>query len=111
MAKNIKYRDKHTLIGWQKELNKEDFSESSRTRNRKNSREFKRFCFRMSLHDKDWWDCVSENDKYNIWHNWDFNNDKYIRNFPKFLIYVKNTYKIDQSLYRDKKINRLLNDK
>lgn len=111
MAKNTKYRDKHTLIGWQKELDKEDFSESNRTRNRKNSREFKRFCFKMSLRDKDWWDCILDNDKYRIWQDWLCDSSKYIRNFPKFLAYVKNKYKVNQSLYRDKKINRVLNDK
>lgn len=110
MAKNIKYRDKHTLIGWQKELNKEDTSETVRL-GRKKNREAKRFYFKMSLYDKDWWDCISDNDKYRIWQDWLWDGGKHIRNFPKFITYVKNTYKIDQSLYRDKKINRLLNDK
>lgn len=110
MAKNTKYRDKHTLIGWQKELDKEDFSESGRARSRKNSRELKRFCLKMLLYDRDWWDCVSENDRHSIWHDWTWNSGRYIRSFPKFIERVKSIYKVDQSLYRDKKINRLLNE-
>lgn len=107
MTKNTKYKDKHTLIGWQKELDKEDFSESVRERRRKNNKEIKKFCLKMSLYDKDWWDCISESDKNSIWRDWTWNSGKYI---PKFIKKVKKIYKIDQSLYRDKKISRLLNE-
>lgn len=107
MTKNTKYKDKHTLIGWQKELDKEDFSESVRERRRKNNKEIKKFCLKMSLYDKDWWDCISESDKNSIWHDWTWNSGKYI---PKFIKKIKKIYKIDQSLYRDKKISRLLNE-
>lgn len=110
----MKYKDRNTIKSWNKQVDKLDQDDSSRTLRRKRERELTSFSKSICLViDKEWWECVSEDQKYRLYHAWNgikYNNF-YNNNGVKFEDWAKEirkTTEIDKSLYREKTINKLL---
>ncbi len=109
----MKYKDRHTINSWNKsvdrlELKSEWGVHNERNRNtiRKSQRQKQKIFNKIICHvDRDWWECISENDKDRIYSEY-----FYFHRFEDFITCIKNKYKVDMSLYRDKKINKILSN-
>ena len=112
----MRYNDKNTQISWVKQIDKEDEVKSDRNLRRERERGMKEFSHQVCLFtDKDWWDCVTPQQKETLYSTWisvkfrnrfsngDVTLDKWINERKSEVI-------IDKALYREKKINRVIND-
>lgn len=116
----MKYKDRHTLNSWNKQVDKLDEADSQRKRRRKLEREMINFTNSIcSVIDKDWWDCVSSDTKINLYHTWqNLRYRNYFRGvnapeveFEHWAKEIQKTTKIDKALWREKKINKVLDKK
>lgn len=112
----MKYNDRNTLNSWNKQVDKLDQEDSDRKLRRKNERDLNNFSKSICLIvDKDWWDCVSKEQKQMVFHKWQ-NTSYYQRNmgfnksikFEDWVKEIRETTPIDISLYRDKQLQRIL---
>ena len=117
----MKYNDKHTKLLQTKHQDKLDsigtIWATSRSDRREFKREFNKFKTRVILHTNvDLWDCINETDQVGIFNSWRFSHTKLRPNGslkPDFKSWIKNEIKsieIDKHLYRDKVIDRLLDE-
>ena len=118
------YKDKSTARWQRKQLEKEDYSKSDRTLRGEEKRNLEKFRVRVCRYvDRDWWESFTQSEQksiYNSWLNsrneWTYRPTKYTVSEPKdvdFGKWIKKTYsevKPDKSIYRDKKIDRILSD-
>jgi 16S rRNA C967 or C1407 C5-methylase (RsmB/RsmF family) len=111
----MKYKDKNTLNSWNKQVDKLDQEDSDRKLRRKRERDLANFSKSICLViDKDWWDCVSTNQKTTLMYTWQnmrqrslYYNTTCIK-FEDWVKEIKKTTEIDKALYREKTINKLL---
>ena len=112
----MKYKDRMTINSWNKQVDKLDQPDSERKRRRERERDLKDFSQSICLIvDKDWWDCVDEEQKWNMCCDW--SSVRY-RNyhaftpisFKEWLMSIKDTVIINKGLYREKKINKVLGE-
>ena len=119
----MKYNDKSTERWQKRQLEKND-SKSERAQRREEKRNLNKFGVRVCGYvDRDWWESFTQSEQksiYNSWLNsrneWTYRPTKYTVSEPKdvdFGKWIKKTYseiKPDKSIYRDKKIDRILSD-
>jgi hypothetical protein len=112
----MKYIDKNTQRSWSKQLDKEDQSKSDRSLRRERERAMKEFSYAVcSFTDRDWWDCVTFEQKetlYSTWISVNFRNRNVSNpiSLDEWINKRKSEVIIDKALYREKKINRVIND-
>ena len=113
----MRYNDKNTQRSWVKQIEKEDVSKSDRNLRRERERAMQEFSYQVCRFvDKDWWDCVTPQQKetlYSTWISVNFRNrfsNGNIVTLDKWINERKSEVIIDKALYREKKINRVIND-
>jgi len=116
----MKYKDIMTINSWNKQIDKLDQPDSDRKRRRERERELKNFSQSICLIvDKDWWDCVDEKQKWNMFCDWSsvrYRSRCYSHSaftpisFKEWVMNIKETIFIDKGLYREKKINKVLGE-
>ena len=113
----MKYKDRGTINSWNKQVDKLDQPDSERKRRRERERELKGFSESICLIvDKDWWDCVTLKQKEALYSNWSsvkyrsYYNLSVPISFKEWLMSIKDTVIIDKGLYREKKINKVLDE-
>jgi hypothetical protein len=113
----MKYKDRGTINSWNKQIDKLDQPDSDRKRRRERERELKKFSEAICLVvGKDWWDCVTLKQKEALYSNWssvkyrNFYSLSFSISFEEWLMSIKDTVIIDKGLYREKKINKVLDE-
>ncbi len=114
----MRYNDKNTQISWAKQIEKEDISKSDRNLRRERERVMQEFSEKVcDFIDKDWWDCVTPQQKETLYFTWisvkfrnRFSNGGNIVTLDKWINERRSEVIIDKALYREKKINRVIND-
>jgi hypothetical protein len=113
----MKYKDRGTINSWNKQIDKLDQPDSERKRRRERERELKGFSESICLIvDKDWWDCVDEGQKWTICCDWSsvkyrsYYNLSVPISFRDWVMSIKKDVVIDGALYREKKINKVLDE-
>jgi len=116
----MRYNDKNTQRSWVKQIDKEDLVKSDRNLRRERQRAMKDFSNQVcAFIDKDWWDCVTFQQKENLYSTWcrKVMQVKFRNRFSngdvtleKWINERKSEVVIDKALYREKKINRVIND-
>jgi hypothetical protein len=110
----MKYNDKNTQISQSKQLDKLDNFKSDRSLRRERERAMEDFSKQVCLYvDKDWWDCVSpeqKNSLYSVWIRQKFSSKFNGITLEKWINVKKSEVLIDKGLYREKKINKIIND-
>ena len=111
----MKYKDRSTINSWNKEVDKLDQPDSERKRRRERERALKYFSQSICLIvDKDWWDCVDEKQKSTLYSLWlgvkyrSYHSSQPL-SLEGWIMSIKETIVIDKALYREKKINKILN--
>lgn len=111
----MKYKDRNTLKSWNKQVDKLDQDDSSRTLRRKRERELINFSKSICLIvDKEWWECVSLNQKTTIMYTWSNMRTRSLHyntplvKFEDWVKEIRQTTEIDKALYREKTINKIL---
>ena len=115
----MKYKDKNTLIISEKNSDKPDVFDygwgySDRERKRNNKREVDKFAKGIVCYvSKDWWECLSDSDRENIYNDYYSSKNSCIRSgitfsTPTWILKIKSEYKPDMQLYRDRMINKVL---
>ena len=112
----MRYTDKNTQRSWTKQLEKEDLSKSNRSLRREKERALEEFSAKVCCFvDKDWWDCVTLEQKQSLYSVWisvkfrnKFSNDDI--SLDKWINEKKSEVIINKALFREKKINRIIND-
>lgn len=116
----MNYNDKHTRLLKDKHQNKPDYIGSDRSNRREFEREFKKFKEKFcSYTSSEIWECIEKSDQEGLFNSWRFAlsfNGKTALSFndkTAFKFWLKNKIKsinIDKQLYRDKIIDRLLDE-
>jgi len=118
----MKYFDKNTMISQGKHLDREEDSTdvygrpivSDREQRRLDKRNYKKFLLKFSsLLNKDWWECLTEDDRKSIYQEY----EKVLRishrarvkpDIKKWIEMVKKDYKPNVQLYRERMIENVL---
>lgn len=112
------YKDKSTLRWQRKQLEKDDYSKSDRTIRREEKRNLEKFRVKVCKYvDSDWWDSFTTSEQMSIYRSWlnVFWESKFTSRRPSdndFDKWIKKKYdevKPNISVYRDKKLDRILN--
>ena len=115
----MRYNDKNTQRSWVKQIEKEDLSKSDRNLRRERERAMQDFSNQVSLcTDRDWWDCVTPEQKQTLYSTWisfkfrtKFSGEQItLDTLGNWINQRKSEVIIDKALYREKKINRVIND-
>jgi len=114
----MKYKDKNTLISHSKHLDRvesrDPWNLTDRERRRIEKKNHKRFIVKFAGRiEKDWWECLSDNDKSKIYREYInlLSISKNSGNKPditRWISMIKKDFKPDVQLYRERKINNLL---
>jgi len=118
----MKYKDKHT-IRWQQKQDERTDTKSDRAIRRELKRNIDKFSIKVIKYvDSDWWNSLENKDREQVYYSWDkYIRDKYWRatipdhnklegEFESWIKKMKSEVKPNTSLYRDKKLDRILND-
>lgn len=115
----MKYKDKNTLISHCKHLDRlesiDPWITTDRVRKRIEKKNHKKFILKFAGKiEKDWWECLNDNDKSKIYREYMniLSISKKSGNKPNILEWIsmiKKDFKPNIQLYRERKINKLLN--
>lgn len=114
----MKYFDKNTMISQSNHLNKELRNPwdplSNREQKRLDKKNYKKFLIKFSGKiKKDWWECLDEKDKKSIYKEYEYvlrvsRNSGNKPDFKKWISMVKEDYKPNVQLYRERMIYNVL---
>lgn len=119
------YKDKSTLRWQRKQLEKDDYSKSDRTLRREEKRNLEKFRVRVCRYvDSDWWDSFTTSEQMSIYRSWLNSGDEWVfwkskftstkqpsdNDFDKWIKRKYDEVKPNMSVYRDKKLDRILNE-
>jgi hypothetical protein len=114
----MKYFDKNTMISQNKHLDKDVRNPwdpiGDREQRRLDKKNYKKFLTKFSGNiKKDWWECLSPEDQKSIYKEYEhiLRMCKYNRNVPdfkKWISMVKEDYKPNVQLYRERMIDNVL---
>jgi hypothetical protein len=110
----MKYNDKSIELWHKRHLAKDD-SKRDRTIRREQKRKLKKFRVRVCQNvDSDWWDSFTFYEQQEIYQSWLNNSVVYWNNKKNdFVTWIKKKYinvKPDKSVFRDKKIDKIINE-
>lgn len=115
----MKYFDKNTMISQGKHLDREEDSYgrpiiSDREQRRLDKKNYKKFLLKFSSYlSKDWWECLDPLDQKNIYKEYEHilrvcSQNRNKPDFKKWLSMVKEDYKPNVQLYRERMIDNIL---
>ena len=112
-----KYKDKGTFLSYQRQIDKIDAEKSQRAIRREKQRELEKFTILICQYvTKEWWTSFSLEKQLEIKQKWSDANFRWHYhgfeqpNFENWLVGIKSIYKPDIDTYRDKIIDKLLDD-
>lgn len=119
------YKDKSTLRWQRKQLEKDDYSKSDRNIRREEKRNLEKFRVKVCKYvDSDWWDSFTTSEQMSIYRSWLNSGDEWVfwkskftstkqssdNDFDKWIKRKYDEVKPNMSVYRDKKLDRILNE-
>lgn len=108
-----KYKDKGTTLGYQKQIDKLDNQRSCRSIRREKERNLQYFSEKICKYvSKEWWSSFSVDERMEMYINWSGSKFRYGYKveFEVWLEEAKLRWKPDSATYREKIIDRLLDD-